>query len=291
MLAGSGFAQTRTITNIQHLNFDTPEIWALKYFTSATMLSGLQPPETPEMARIGGIVVGLEMGWIPALRPERARVGFSGSKEEDLNKAPVLVRPSVRVGLPWRFSLVAAAPPPLEMFGVRPHLFAFGIERPLLEGEKWRLGWRASGQVGSVKGAFTCPSKVLGLPAGRENPGGCIAESADRASLRYGGTELQFSHRMPGMPKLVPHVAAGINYIDGTFHVNAQRQNALDHTTLWSRGRTFTGTAGASYLLTKRAALTVDAFYTPLWVRRPSGGPRAIDGLFHVRALLSYTLR
>jgi hypothetical protein len=56
IITGRGFAQTRTITSVQHLNFDTPEAWALKYFTSATMMSGLQPPETPsESKRIGGI--------------------------------------------------------------------------------------------------------------------------------------------------------------------------------------------------------------------------------------------
>jgi len=293
IFAGCGFAQARTTTSVQHLNFDAPEAWALKYFTSATMLSGLQPPETAvEPRKVGSLTVGLEFGWIPALSPDRARVGFSGRKQEDLNKAPVLIRPSVRVGLPWRFSLVVAGPPPLEVFGVRPHLFAFGVERPLVERENWRLGWRASGQIGSVTATFTCPRKVLAFPAGSpENPSACIAESADEAIMRYGGTELQFSHRLPGVPKLTPHVAAGINYIDGTFQVNAPRQNALDHTRLWSRGRTFSGTAGVSYLLTKRTALTIDAFYSPLWIRRTTGGPRVIDGLFNVRALLSYSLR
>jgi hypothetical protein len=293
ILTGSGFAQTRTLTSVQHLNFDTPEAWALKYFTSVTMLSGLQPPETAvEQRKVGSLTVGLETVWIPALNAERARVGFSGRKQEDLNKAPVLIRPSVRVGLPWRFSLVVAGPPPLEAFGVRPHLFAFGVERPLVERENWRLGWRASGQVGSVTSAFTCPKKVLAFaPGSPENPSACIAESADEVTMRYGGTELQFSHRLPGVPKLTPHVAAGINYVDGTFQVNAPRQNALDHTRMWSRGRTFSGTAGISYLLTKRAALTVDAFYSPLWIRRAAGGPRVIDGLFNVRALLSYSLR
>jgi hypothetical protein len=46
-----------------------------------------------------------------------------------------------------------------------------------------------------------------------------------------------------------------------------------------------------TYSLTKRVAFTVDAFYTPLWVRRTATAPRTNDGLFNVRALLSYTLR
>jgi hypothetical protein len=65
----------------------------------------------------------------------------------------------------------------------------------------------------------------------------------------------------------------------------------LDRTRLWTRGGTFSGTGGASYLLTKRVALTVDAFYSPLWVKRNPSAPRTNDGLFNVRALLSYTIR
>src|SRR6266478_3692268 len=158
-LTGNAIAQTKTFTGLYHVGFDTPEGWALKYFTSATIVSGLQPPEPPgvEHAAFSSVTVGLETDWLPTLSPERARVGFAGTKNEDLNKAPVLVRPSVRVGLPWRFSVVATAPPPITTFGITPRLFALGFERPILERGTWTLGWRLSGQTGSVKGAFTCP--------------------------------------------------------------------------------------------------------------------------------------
>src|SRR6266853_4086247 len=85
---------------VQHLSFDSPEAWALKYFASSTLLSGLQPPEMIDEERgTGSITVGLETGWLPALNPERARVGFSGKKQEDVNKAPIFMRPVLRVGL------------------------------------------------------------------------------------------------------------------------------------------------------------------------------------------------
>ena len=93
------------------------------------------------------------------------------------------------------------------------------------------------------------------------------------------------------MPRLTPHLAAGVNFIDSAFQVNAPLETRFDRTRLWTRGKTFSGSAGASYFLTERVALTVDAFYTPLWVRRTSGAPRTNDGLFNVRALLSYRLR
>jgi hypothetical protein len=93
------------------------------------------------------------------------------------------------------------------------------------------------------------------------------------------------------MPKLVPHVAAGGNFIDGVFQIHAPVEAGLDQTRLWTRGGTFSGSAGVSYLVTDRATFTVDAFYTPLWVQRTPGEPRTNDGLFNVRALLSYTIR
>src|SRR5258708_7367332 len=292
LLAGSAFAQSGTITRVQRVSFDSPEGWALKYYTSATLMSGLQPPEASlEDRHLGSINVGLELGWLPTLTPERARVGFSGRKEEDLNKAPIFVRPVVRVGLPWRLSLVVAAPLPTQVFGVTPRLFAFGLERPIVERNRWRLGWRAYGQVGSLKGAFTCPHRALAFPAGSpENPSGCVAESADVASLRYAGTEVQFAYRIPKIPKLIPHLAGGVNLIDGIFQVDSQLTTRLDRTRLWTRGATFSGSAGVSYLWTNRIPLTVEPFSTPLGFRRTAAAPRVNDGMFNVRALLSYNL-
>jgi len=287
-----GAGHVYNFNSTYHLGFDSPEAWGLKYFASASLLSGLQPPDEPEGHRIGAVTVGFEVGWLPALDAGQRRIGFNGTAPEDLNKAPIFARPVVRVGLPWKFSAVAAAPPPFRMFGMTSHLFAFGLERPLLERERWTLSWRGYGQVGSVKGAFTCPHSVLAFSQGSpENPTECVGESADIASLRYAGTEFQLAYRIRSMPKLVPHVAAGGNFIDGVFQVHAPVQDGLDRTRLWTHGGTFSGTAGVSYLLTKRAVFTVDAFYTPLWVKRSAAAPQANDGLFNVRALLSYTFR
>jgi hypothetical protein len=290
--AGSALAQSAG-SSAQHLRFDSPEAWALKYFTSSTLLSGLRPPEgVDEERRTGSINIGFELGWIPELNSERARVGFSGRKMEDVSKAPLLARPVLRVGLPWKLSLLAAGPPPVRVFGVTPRLFAFGLERPILERRQWTLSWRGYGQVGSAKSSFTCPKHVLGFPAGSpNNPSGCIGESSDIAYLRYAGTEVGYSYRIPKMPKVIPHLAGGINFIDGAFQVNAPLQTRFDRTRMWTHGKTFSGTAGISYLFTDRVALTVDAFYTPLSVRRQPNGPRTNDGLFNLRALISYTIR
>jgi hypothetical protein len=296
--AGTGGTSNGTVAGLTpfgknyHLGFERPESWGLKYFASSTLLSGLQIPELPEGHRVGALAVGFELGWLPALDAGQTLIGFNGKAPQDLNKAPIFMRPVVRVGLPWKLTAIVAAPPPFEVFGVTPRLLAFGLERPIWQKEHWTVSWRGYGQVGSVKGAFTCPTSVLAFaPGSAGNPTSCVGQSADVASLRYAGSEVQLAYRIPGMPRLVPHVAAGGNFIDGAIQIKAPVVKGLDETREWTRGGTFSGTAGASYLLTKRTIIVVDAFYSPLWVARSATAPRTNDGLFNVRAMLSYTFR
>jgi len=275
-----------------HVGFDSPEGWGLKYFASTTLLNGLQPPTEPEEYHVGSVNVGLELGWLPTLDAGQRQIGFKGTTPEDLNKSQVLIRPVVRLGLPDKFTALIAAPPPFEVFGLTPRLLAFGLERPLVQRDPWTLNWRGYGQVGWVKGSFTCPNGVLAFePGSAANPTECVGESQDKASLRYAGMEFQIARKIPSMPKLVPHVAVAGNFIDGVFQVHAPVQDGLDQTRLWTRGGTFSMSGGVSYRVTSHAAFVMDAFYTPLWVRRTATAPRTNDGLFNVRALLSYTFR
>ena len=126
-----------------HIGFERPEAWGLKYFASASLLSGLPLPQTPGEWHSGSIAIGVELGWLPTLDAGQQRIGFNGTSPEDLNKAPLFARPVLRVGLPGKLTAVAAAPLPAALFGITPHLFAFGLERPLLERNRWTLGWRA----------------------------------------------------------------------------------------------------------------------------------------------------
>ena len=275
-----------------HLGFNRPEAWGLKYFATASLLSGLQPPAPPEGYHLGSVTVGFEVGWLPSLGASQRQIGFNGMTPEDLNKAPIFARPVVRIGLPDKFTAVVAAPPPFQLFGISPKLLEFGLERPLLQRDAWTVSWRGYGQVGSVKGAFTCPHSVLLFtPGSAENPTQCVGESADVASLRYAGSEFQVAYKIPSAPRIIPHVGVGGNFIDGVFQVHAPVVSGLDQTRLWTRGGTFSSNWGLSYLITKQAAITVDAFYSPLWVQRQANGPTTNDGLFNVRALLSYSFR
>ncbi len=274
---------------VDQLSFDRPESWALKYFTSATLLAGLDTPRT----RVpGSFSVGLELAWLPSLNEAQRRVGFDGTKLEDLNKAPVLPRPRVVVGLPARFSLIVAADPPIRAFGIKPKLLALGLERPVYESEGLVVGVRGYGQFGSVEAAFTCPASVLGFaPGSAANSYGCRAVSSDTASLRFVGGEVGVGYDGARWHGLSPHAAFAVNYLDTVFQVNAFTFDYLDRTRLLSHGVTIAASGGLSYPLARKLRASVDVFYTPLWVVRQAGATDRNDGLFNVRGLVAWQFR
>jgi len=64
LVAPSPAAAQMMMNSTDHLSFDRPESWALKYFTSATLVGGL---ETPRTQKPGSVSIGLEVGWLPRL--------------------------------------------------------------------------------------------------------------------------------------------------------------------------------------------------------------------------------
>jgi hypothetical protein len=285
--ARDAMAQTQAVARpAQQLRFDRPEAWAMTYVTSTTLLSGL---DAPDETRAGSVTIGLETGWLPRLDADQQRVGYYGTTRQDLNKAPIVLRPRVRIGLPWRLALVAAVVPPVRSFGVTPRLVAASLEGPLLGRDAWTLGWRAYGQLGTITSAVTCSADMLGFPLGSANNRlGCETESADVATLRYAGAELRAARRIARLGGLMPHIAAGVNLIDGAFQANARLFGYVDRTRLESRGVTFSLSTGVGYPLTRRVTIAADAFYSPLTVQRTFDAPRSTDPLVNARALISY---
>jgi hypothetical protein len=273
----------------EQLSFDRPESWALKYFTSAMLLTGL---DTPHTRPAGSVSLGFEIGWLPSLSDAQRLIGFDGTKPEDLNKAPILPRPRVVVGLPARLSLIVSFDPPIRTFGIKPELFAVGLERPVYEGGAVNVGVRGYGQMGNVQAAFTCPASVLAfVPGSAANPYGCQAESSDTATLRFVGGEVSVAYGGERLHRLSPHVAVNVNYLSTAFQVNALTFGYLDHTDLHDHGFTAAISGGVSFPLTRRLNAAADVFYTPLSVQRAAGSPVQNDGLFNVRALVAYRLR
>jgi len=278
-----------TINATEELAFDRPEAWALKYFIANTTLSGL---ETPGDTRAGSLSIGFEGGWIPTLTEAQQRVGFNGTAPQDLNKAPVMLRPQVVVGLPGRFAITAAVNPPITAFGVTPRLVAGAVDWTALDAPSLRVTLRGHGQTGTVTGAFTCPAAVVASPPGSPaNPTGCDGESADKATLRYVGGEVRVALRVLTWNGITPHVAAGVNFVDARYQLNAPAFGKIDRTLLTTSGVTPSTSAGIGYALNDRIALAVDGYYAPMTVRRTATAPQTIDSLVNARALLIYRWR
>src|SRR2546422_11243497 len=97
---------------VERIDSERPEAWAMQYFTGITSLGGFT---VPERRQAGSISFGGELVWIPAMSEARQRVGFNGTKLEDLNKAPFFARPRMTVVLPAAFAATGAWVSPVEL--------------------------------------------------------------------------------------------------------------------------------------------------------------------------------
>ncbi len=273
----------------EDLDSERPEAWAMFYFTSVSLFSGLG---TPKSRDLGDVEAGLELGNIPTLDEEQRTVGFDGTKEEDLNKSPIFARGRLTIGLPWKLSLLLGYTPPIKVFGVKPHIFSYGLERPVYERGPWTLGLRAYGQVGHVEGAFTCPGEAASKPPGSPgNPYGCEGKSKDKVTTNYWGLELSGSYRADALRGLTPWVSLAGNYLDTRFQVKADTFGFRDRERLKADTGTVTLGLGLLYPLTEKIDVSVGMSFTPLWVTRPPATSDDTDPLLNARSVVTYRFR
>ncbi len=270
----------------QPIDFNSPEAWALKYYSAVSTFTAIGPPVLREP---GSIDLGLELGWIPYLSESQRRVGFGGTELEDLNKSAVFGRPRLTVGLPSGFSVEAAWVPPIEINGGKANLFDAALERPFVVEDSWTLGFRLYGQLGHAKGDYTCPEDVVAQPPGSAgNPKSCDVRSEDSATLNNVGAALTGGVKVGGGGTI--HFAAGATYNDLVFQVGAYTAGVPDNTRLTTHGWTGWAAAGAGWPLGKTASIAAEAYYSPLLVRRPPNQDTQNDGLFNLRALVRFHL-
>ena len=272
------------LRNDEQLDFDRPEAWAMKYFTSVSSMSGFGVPEAPPP---GSLAFDVELGWIPQLDGERAQVGFAGSKVEDVNKAPVFFRPRLVVGLPRGFSLTVGYVPPLEAFDAEAHLLSLSLDRRLASPGDWRLGGRLYAQTGEVESDITCPNEVAGVDDLAVNPSGCDEPSRDTVGMRYAGVELTAAHAPPGA-RWQPYAAVAANYLDLRFQVDALTHGLKDLSLLETHGWTWSAALGLRWQDDSGLTLAAEAYYTPLEVDRDLDGSSENDELLNVRMLVGW---
>lgn len=275
------------LEEVEVLGFDRPESWAMKYFASVSLLTGLG---TPGPVEPGSIELAFESGLVPSLGEEKRRVGFLGSKVEDLNRTNLFGRLRITFGLPRQFAVTLGFTPPLEMDGVTPTLYNLAIARPVLDTSGWRLGLRLHAQTGAIEGDLTCPRDVAGLDDPVRNPDGCLASSDDEVTLEYVGLELSVTPKVWG-ERWEPHLAVSVNRMDLDFQVRARYSVFDDRNLLVTEGTTLAAAAGLAYRWSDRLEIAGEVFYAPLEVERdPQRGARN-DELVNARLLLGYRLR
>jgi hypothetical protein len=285
-LAGPSAAHAQpAVEDREALAFDRPESWAMKYFTSVSLPTGMG---IPERLGNGRIALGFEGGLVPQLSDSQRRVGFDGTKLENVNKTRLIGRVRAKVGLPADFSLELAYVPPVSVGGARPNIFGAAVGRPFALSPRWQLGLRAFGQAGTLQADITCSvgEAAAGSDVAR-NPFGCEAPSKDVLSQRLVGFEVTAGY---GAGSWRPYLGLTLSHMDLRFQVDARYSGFVDHTLQTTGSNTFCMAAGVAFVPSARWRVVTELFYAPLSVVRPPWVSARNDGLLNGRVLLSYGL-
>lgn len=288
LLAGAVHAQT-VVGGREAVGFDSPEGWAMARTTAATLNLG---PRAPAAGDPWQFSVAAELASIPHADREDTRVGFGGTKFEDLNKSPVFGRLRLRLGLPADFTAELAWSPPVEIDGVRPDgIYGLSLERPLYAGERWSLGARLFGQVGHARGDITCSEELARLePGSPDNPFGCVAPSDDDIELDHGGAELFGSLDLDG-GRWQPYASLAVTRIDPEVQVNARVFGVIDRSQVVTEGTLETGTLGVAFNPSPAWQWSAAFSYTPLDVRRPPDFLDESEDFWSLRLGLTWRFR
>jgi hypothetical protein len=289
LLAPAG-AHAQRIDGREALDDDRPEAWAMRWFAAALAPSGFG---TVPGAEAGQIEAAVDAVWLPELSERQRTVGFGGTKTEDLNRAPAVARPRVRVALPARFALEGAWLPPVAIDGARANLLSLALARPLLERYRWRLGLRVAATTGTLQGDFTCPADAAAAgadPIG--NPYACEAASEDEIDLDDYGAELGFTFRPAATPALELWTTGTLRRTRSSFQTDARYGGLIDRGRLDHSGSDWGLATGLAWR-DERWWAGAELRWTPLEVdRAPVGsGGSEDDPLLHGLLTLAYRLR
>jgi hypothetical protein len=283
LLARPASAQVFTAGD-ELLTSERPEAWAMEYVGAATLMTAFGA--TPVLAP-GQWSGALDAGSIPSLSDEQQRVGFRGSKQEDLNKSPVFGRARLAIGLPYGWVAEAGWTPPLSVNGIRTrNLLALALGRQLFVTDSFSLSARIFGQHGEAEGDITCPAEVAGVADPRINPAGCAAPSRDRIALRHYGADMTAAW---GTAPWHGHATFGVARMEPFVQVDAPLIGSVrDRSRLVARDVLPFVAAGGGRDLGERWRLSLEVLYVPLSVQRDPDREARNDPLTSFRAQLRY---
>jgi opacity protein-like surface antigen len=274
------------VAETETLDFDRPESWGMKYYASLALLTSMG---APEKRAAGQVDLGFEGSYVPQMSDEQRRIGFNGTKLEDVNKTSFFGRIRGSVGLGRGLALELGWTPPVEMNGAKPNILALALSRPFELSPAWRLGVRGYGQVGTIEADITCSADEAA--AGEDlqaNPFQCVEPSQDESRQKVIGLELVAGY--DGGSRFKPYLGLGVNYMDLEFQVGAlyARGQVEDHNLQLTSGTTLSASAGVTFEAGERWRITGELFYSWLSIVRPPDTSAANEGFFNGRIFVSY---
>ena len=277
------------VAETETLDFDRPEAWGMKYYASLALLTSMG---VPEKRAAGSVDLGFEGSYVPQMSDDERRIGFNGTKLEDVNKTSFFGRIRGSVGLGKGLALELGYTPPVEVGGAKPNILALALGRPFDLSPTWRLGVRGYGQIGTIEADITCSAdEVAAGDDVQQNPFQCVEPSRDESRQKVIGLELVAGY--DGDSRFKPYVGLGLSYMDLEFQVNALYSDGLveDHNLQLTSGTTVSATAGLTFEANARWRVTAELFYAWLRVTRPPSTTSGNEGFFNGRVFVSYRIR
>jgi len=277
------------VAETETLDFDRPESWGMKYYASLALLTSMG---VPEKRAAGSVELGFEGSYVPQLSDAERRIGFNGTKLEDVNKTSFFGRIRGSVGLGKGLALELGYTPPVEVGGAKPNILALALGRSFELSPTWRLGVRGYGQIGTIEADITCSAdEVAAGDDVQQNPFQCVEPSQDESRQKVIGLELVAGY--DGSSRFKPYVGLGLNYMDLEFQVNALYSDGLveDHNLQLTSGTTVSATAGLTFEANARWRVTAELFYSWLSITRPPATTSGNEGFFNGRMFVSYRIR
>jgi hypothetical protein len=293
-ILGAGFAPAGpasaqlVLEGTEQLEDDRPELWGLEFAAAVTEFASLGAPEP---LAPGGVEAAFEAGSIPSLSEEERRIGFEGTKVEEIDRGPAYGRLRARIGLPAGFELGLGLVPPVELDGLEPLLYSASLGRTLLERSRLRVGAALVLHGGRLEGDITCDRDAVAAGDDPErNPLRCEEVSEDRAEIRTLGLAFEASWRAARPGRVAPYLRLAAHHVDGRFEVRARYDGIVDRTVLEGDDRIYSGALGAELGIGPAWRLAGEAAYTPLELRRLDG-PLEEQSVLNFRLLFARRLR
>jgi len=263
-LTAAARAETRLEVR-DEIDFDRPEAWGMKYAAAVAASTALSAEaDLPS----GAVETAIEVATVPSLSTEERRLGFVGTKVEDIDRPTAFGRLRWRFGLPRGWILGLGVVPPIRLEGLEPRIISINLGRRLFGSARLRLAARAVAQHAEIRGDITC--SAADVAAGDDpaaNPFRCEQRSHDTVTLDTGGFELTATAVRSG--HVEPYVGIAIHRLDASFQVDARYAGLRDRTRLDTAGWLGWATVGAGRVWSSGWRAAGEVQYAPLSFRRP----------------------